>query len=427
MILIDDYDGLASTVSARRPLLPQQEAMLNQIQTTFQAFFSILQDCIDLGNVQIFMTGVLPLKLTAKPDSGFHQAMYHYPWGKLSKLFGFTIDDVSRGVSMLELPSDCSEEELTRHLAMLHIGYRFRRCSLKSLFNPARIQFILDHLSLHVKFDPTMTTQKMLRGLAAICEPSPSSISTALSAASIHPMLHWILRECLYSTSGTNSTELEKFDLLDLAGLAAAQKSTLLSYLCFTGALTHELVPNYQNPYRLTVPNGYARTEFLNHLREAVDVRNGALANLHASIRALSSQHQVGPLVISLQDQLLTAFESYDTGLLEHELRTLTYSSLLMCCLQGDDVYSEPKLETCGPNLPFKNMYGSEDQYSAPGTTKTSLAGSLPLLVPNSAPSASYSILELSLLPIYKNSSTFNGNIDLKPTKPSRNSTTIPS
>jgi len=421
MILIDDYDGLATGIaSSSRPLTPAHESMLNQIQSTFHAFFAILHECVNLGNVQVYLTGVLPMKLSAQEDSGFQGSlMYHYPWGKLSKLFGFSMDDVYRGVSMLELPSDCSEEMLVRQLALLHVGFRFRRCSLKSLFNPARIQFILNHLSLHAKFDPTMSTTKLLQGLAAICEPFPSSVSSSLSLASTHPLLPWILRESLYSTSGTKATELERFDLLQLATLREAQKSMLLSYLCFTGALTHELVPDYQNPYRLTVPNGYTRTEFLNTLRNAINARPGALANLHAAIHAIPNAHSLSPFIISLQYQLITAFESYDTGVLEHELRTLTYTSLLMCCLQTDDVYSEPKLDTYAssneasnesittttaaiaqddststssasdtiatkkddddvdgapnptsvsngngpPLLPFKNMYGSEDQY----------------------------------------------------------------
>ena len=154
MIMMDGLQNLAAGEAL-------SSASSHVESDTFQALFSILQDCLNLGNVRIYMTGVLPLKLSAKDES--NEVMYHYPWRKLSKLFGFTIEGVYRGVSILDLPKDCSQEELVRHLAMLHVGYRFRRCSLKSLFNPGRIMFILNHLSIHAKYDPTMTTEKLLK------------------------------------------------------------------------------------------------------------------------------------------------------------------------------------------------------------------------------------------------------------------------
>lgn len=352
MILIDNYDAMLHGTLVRITENPKCATQLADLFNEYEALFAEIQMCIDKGSTRLFATGTHPISLRSVPSS-----FWSFASDILPQIFGFSHLDVERGVSKLKLSTGTYKEEFLSALTRLEgPGHRFSRKSLTKMMSPGRILYLLKQTSIYLSVSPEHQDEKAILSIQANLTKMPICRGP-ISICSSHASLPWVIRETLYSTTGCFSLTTDSFQLDEMLRVSKWPKVTLLSYLYFSGVLTHELVPDSQHPFRLTYSTNFIQNELVNVLREPM---HGELANLNAAVNGLLFEHSSLPLLRVLQHQLRYSSEIFDSLNMENETRVATYSALLLCRRTSDDVFTEPKPVT-DTNLSIKNLYGFED------------------------------------------------------------------
>jgi hypothetical protein len=152
LVTIDEYD----TSLMRMAWDSELHHSMNQrsdIDNAFKRFFSSLK-LSNKYNVNVFVTGVSPISLTSY-TSGWNHATNLSDFREFAGLYGFQIDDIERGLDLIQPPLPPSFVRKFVKYCEKFNGYRFHPSQPEEsrIFNPGRIMFLLRRIERNWKFE----------------------------------------------------------------------------------------------------------------------------------------------------------------------------------------------------------------------------------------------------------------------------------
>jgi len=265
---IDEYDvsinkalGNSSFVAALQ--VPENRNPLQLMENMYAEFFSKLKTAYDENVARCFITGVTPLALN-EFTSGFNIATHIMGVLEFAPLYGFTEPDVKNGLTRPKL----SETVVTRIIESWrrdHNGYYFDPRQKVALYNPMRVLHGLCQLEQVLQVDPPSSTLQPEEAIDQLLSRIPDDNNsmpseTTLRAIAYNPNASLVIADALSS----DTAELDcgggvkgQFRLSHMNELATDRKP-LLSFIFYTGALTHVPSTAVRLKRALRIPNNVA-------------------------------------------------------------------------------------------------------------------------------------------------------------------------
>lgn len=168
-----------------------------KIESQFKRFFSSLKEA-NKSDIYVFVTGVSPLCLT-EFTSGFNHSYRISDTEQFAELYGFTEEDISRGLDMIQPPiPQETKRELLRHCD-IYDGYRFHKRQNIRLFNSGRILYFLAQVREHWMARPNDVAD-LLNSIAdfrddAQTRPAEETLKCISTSKVSKEVLHALLKE----------------------------------------------------------------------------------------------------------------------------------------------------------------------------------------------------------------------------------------
>ena len=233
------------------------------MENKYAEFFSKIKTACDDNVARCFITGVTPLALK-EFTSGFNIARHITNDLSFASLYGFTEADVRNGLARLKL-SETVAARIVESWRRDHNGYYFNPEQEVALYNPNRVlhglQQLEKTLSVPSKSITLSPEDEAVRLLSRIPDDDNSMPSEAtLRAMSSNPNASLVIADALSS----DTAEVDcgggvkgQFRLSHMNELATDRKP-LLSFIFYTGALTHVPSTAVRLKRALRIPNNVA-------------------------------------------------------------------------------------------------------------------------------------------------------------------------
>ncbi|CAG8748444.1 15838_t:CDS:2 [Dentiscutata erythropus] len=273
-VFIDEYDaGMNEALKNEtilQPLIAHHEKKSNPSKTrieamdsSFKQFYSRLKTACDEGIARVFQTGVTPVVMS-EFTSGFNISKDLALRKEFWDLYGFKKSEIEHLLdNALGLSSDV-KGGILKWLKEENDGYFFNPDQTEGIFNTARVLYCIEMLMERKTIltnddyqDTSATIKKLLRFPS---DPHTLPSQTTLDLIVNNPLGKFVLTEVLNQHSLELKTDIEqRFRLTNIRELAT-DRTPLLSFMFYTGALTYK--PGSLK-YELQIPNRIAKREFI--------------------------------------------------------------------------------------------------------------------------------------------------------------------
>ncbi|RHZ78190.1 hypothetical protein Glove_166g242 [Diversispora epigaea] len=320
-IFIDEYDAGMNEALKNETILKfftthhekKSEKKIKTIQNSFKEFYSLLKFACDESLVRIFQTGVTPVVLsefTSDFNISKELALKEEFWD----LYGFKKLEVELLLDNALGPglSPDVKRGIMEWLKEENDGYFFNLDQTEGIFNPACILYCIEMLMERKKrltnddYRNTSTTIKKLLRFSPDPQTLPSQ--TTLDLIINNPFGKYVLSEVLsqHSLELTKSIE-QRFRLTNICELAT-DRTPLLSFMFYTGALTYKPDPS---KYKLQIPNRIAKREFIAEALKIYDWKEEDLMSVQKCLQILEADHNIEPLCRFIEETLLKPLKDY--------------------------------------------------------------------------------------------------------------------
>jgi hypothetical protein len=158
--MVDEYDASINKALGNLDFVstlqvPEgYQSPLKRMENIYAEFFSKVKMACDKNVARCFLTGVTPLALN-EFTSGFNIGVHLSNDLRFASMYGFTEEDVRKGLAILSLKQDVIDLIL-KSWKRDHNGYYFHPEQRVALYNPTRILHCLSSLERTIPAYPTL-------------------------------------------------------------------------------------------------------------------------------------------------------------------------------------------------------------------------------------------------------------------------------
>ncbi|CAG8662458.1 10784_t:CDS:1, partial [Paraglomus occultum] len=358
-VCIDEYDaGMNEALKNETLLQPliahhnsSVQSKLEKIESSFKQFYSRLKYACDRGIAYVFQTGVTPVVM-AEFTSGFNISEDLALNEKFWDLYGFKRSEIEPlldkafGNSLLTN----IKEGLMTWLKEENDGYFFNPNQPEGIFNTARVLYCVRRLmEKKEKLDDSWDPSVVLNTLFNFPPPDPQTLpsQTTLDLIVNNPLGKSILTEALNQRPLESRKGIEqRFRLTNIRELAT-DRTPLLSFMFYTGAITYQPNPSptsLQHSFR--IPNRIAKKEFIAEALKIYDWKEEDLIPVRKCLQILESEHNIEPLCRFIEGTLLKPLKDNSVKHSNEEALKQVFMDTLILTLHADiepefQVYSQ--------------------------------------------------------------------------------------
>ncbi|CAG8810678.1 44391_t:CDS:2, partial [Gigaspora margarita] len=323
-VFIDEYDASMNEALRNETILQvltnhhNKESVfikskIELIESSFKQFYSRLKTACDKGITRVFQTGVTPVVM-AEFTSGFNISADL----ALREEFGIYVElllDNAFGNGFLFDVKEGVIKWLKEELG----GYFFNPDQPEGVFNTA---YYSDDTSIIIK--------KLLRFPS---DPHTLPSQTTLNLIINNPLGKSILTEALNRRSLESKNGIEqRFRLINIRELAT-DRTPLLSFLFYTGALTYQ-----QNSlqYNFQIPNRVSEREFIAEALKIYDWKEEDLIPVRKCLQILEGENNIEPLGRFVEQALLKPLKDNSVKHSNEEALKQAFLDTLILTLRAD-------------------------------------------------------------------------------------------
>ena len=285
------------------------KSRLELIESSFKQFFSRLKTACDEGVARVFLTGVTPVVM-AEFTSGFNISVDLALDEEFWNLYGFKklevefLLDRAFGNNL----SDDIKERIISWLKEENDGYFFHCNQPEGIFNTARVLYCIKQLmkqekKLNKSWEPSVVFNTLIN-----FSPDPQTLpsQTTLDLIVNNPLGKSILTEALSRRPLSINGIEQPFQLTNIRELAT-DRTPLLSFMFYTGAITYE--PNSSPAFsenNFKIPNCIAEREFVTEALKIYDWKEEDLVPVRKCLQILEAGYNIEPLCRFIEKALLS-------------------------------------------------------------------------------------------------------------------------
>ncbi|CAG8482792.1 12580_t:CDS:2 [Funneliformis mosseae] len=353
-VFIDEYDASMNETLKNKPIFQDLtnhkkegdsvKSKIELIESSFKQFYSRLKTACDKGIAYVFQTGVT-LIVMAEFTSGFNISTDLALREEFWNLYGFKKSEVEvllENISENGFPNDI-KNGIIKWLENEYGGYYFNPDQKECIFNTGSILYSIKMLIGRIKHieyckDTSIIIKKLLR-----FPPDPHTLpsQTTLDLIVDNPSGKSILTEAIgqFSLESKNGIE-QRFRLANIRELAT-DRTPLLSFLFYTGALTYQ--PNGLC-FSFRIPNNISKREFIAEALKIHEWKDDDLTPVRQCLQILEGNDDIDPLCRFVEELLLKPLKDNSIVHSNEEVLKQTFLDTLILTLHAD---IEPEFQVC--------------------------------------------------------------------------------
>ncbi|RHZ81374.1 hypothetical protein Glove_120g228 [Diversispora epigaea] len=311
---------------------------IESIDNSFKQFYSRLKSACNMGIARVFQVGVTPVAL-AEFTSGFNISKDIAIREGFWDLYGFKKSEIELLLDNALGLSDV-KGEIIEWLKEENDGYFFNPEQTEGIFNPARVLYCIEMMMERKKklvdndYQNTSTLIKKLLRFPSDPQTLPSQ--TTLELIVNNPLGKSILTEALDQRPLKLKKNIEqRFRLTNIRELAT-DRTPLLSFMFYTGALTYKPGSAGSLEYELQIPNHIAKREFIAEALKIYNWKEEDPISVRKCLQILEGEDNIEPLCRFIEKVLLEPLKDNSVVYSNEEVLKQTFMNTFILTYRED-------------------------------------------------------------------------------------------
>ncbi|RHZ51235.1 hypothetical protein Glove_481g111 [Diversispora epigaea] len=349
-VFIDEYDAGMNEALKNETILQSLtvrnknedtsvQCKIESMDSSFKQFYSRLKGACNMDIARVFQTGVTPVVL-AEFTSGFNISEDLALDKEFWDLYGFKKSEVDLLLNKAFGNSLLSnvKERLITWLKEENDGYFFHPSQPEGIFNTARVlycirKFMKQKKELDDSLDPSVIFNTLLDFPS---DPQTLPSQTTLDLIVNNPLGKSILTEALNQNPLKLKKDIEqRFRLTNIRELAT-DRTPLLSFMFYTGALTYKPRSPGSFEYELQVPNHIAKREFIAEALKIYNWKEEDPISVRKCLQILEGEDNIEPLCRFIEKVLLEPLKDNSVVYSNEEVLKQTFMNAFILTYRED-------------------------------------------------------------------------------------------